>query len=287
MGLRVGLVEGRPVGDLVTAPTACMMRFSFRSSALCCTSASSLDAANAERLANEYGARSASLDKLAEEVAAADIVITCAGASGLLVPADMVGDRSDHPIALIDLALPHDIDPDAGSLPGATLIDLAALADELHASPAGKEVLAVRDIVTQEVAAFLSARRQSAVTPTVVALRTMAADVVASEIARLEGRLPDLDDKQRGEITQTVRRVVDKLLHAPTVRVKQLAAEPGGAGYADALRTLFDLDPETVARVSRADGADRPPVGAVTGLAAPGPTSTMKNTENARNRGRA
>ena len=50
-----------------------------------------------------------------------------------------------------------------------------------------------------------------------------------------------------------MRRVVDKLLHAPTVRVKQLAAEPGGAGYADALRTLFDLDPETVAAVSRAE----------------------------------
>ena len=57
------------------------------------------------------------------------------------------------------------------------------------------------------------------------------------------------------EITQTVRRVVDKLLHAPTVRVKQLAGEPGGAGYADALRELFDLDPQTVAAVSRADTA--------------------------------
>lgn len=83
----------------------------------------------------------------------------------------------------------------------------------------------------------------------------MAADVVAGEIARLEGRLPGLDDKHRAEITQTVKRVVDKLLHAPTVRVKQLAAEPGGAGYADALRTLFDLDQETVASVSRAENS--------------------------------
>ena len=84
----------------------------------------------------------------------------------------------------------------------------------------------------------------------------MAADVVAGEIARLDGRLPDLDDKQRAEITQTVRRVVDKLLHAPTVRVKQLAGEPGGAGYADALRELFDLDPQAVAAVSRAELTD-------------------------------
>jgi glutamyl-tRNA reductase len=111
----------------------------------------------------------------------------------------------------------------------------------------------VRRIVSDEVAAFGAAQRAARITPTVVALRTMAADVVASEMARLEGRLPGLDDKYRAEITQTVRRVVDKLLHAPTVRVKQLAAEPGGAGYADALRTLFDLDPETVVSVTRAD----------------------------------
>jgi glutamyl-tRNA reductase len=83
-----------------------------------------------------------------------------------------------------------------------------------------------------------------------VALRAMAADVVAGELARLDGRLPGLDDKQRAEIGQTVRRVVDKLLHAPTVRAKQLAGEPGGAGYADALRELFDLDPQAVAAVS-------------------------------------
>jgi glutamyl-tRNA reductase len=113
----------------------------------------------------------------------------------------------------------------------------------------------VRRIVADEVAAFGAAQRAARITPTVVALRSMAADVVAGEIARLEGRLPGLDDKHRAEITQTVKRVVDKLLHAPTVRVKQLAAEPGGAGYADALRTLFDLDQETVASVSRTENS--------------------------------
>ncbi|MEI7055984.1 glutamyl-tRNA reductase [Nocardioides sp. CCNWLW239] len=209
--------------------------------------------ANAERLAQEYAARATSLDKLAEEVAAADIVITCAGASGLLVPADMVGDRSSRPVALIDLALPHDIDPAAGALPGVTLIDLAALADELHASPAGREVLAVRDIVTQEVAAFLSARRQSAVTPTVVALRSMATGVVDTEMERLDNKLPDLDEATRAEVLRTVRRVADKLLHEPTVRVKELANESGAVSYAAALAELFALDPEAVSAVTRAD----------------------------------
>jgi glutamyl-tRNA reductase len=168
-------------------------------------------------------------------------------------------------LALLDLAMPRDIDAAVHRLLGVRLVDIESLAEASADAPMAADVDQVRGIVSDEVAAFSAAQRAAHITPTVVALRTMAADLVASEIARLDGRLPDLDDKQRGEITQTVRRVVDKLLHAPTVRVKQLAAEPGGAGYADALRTLFDLDPETVASVSRAEN----------------------NNENAKNRGRA
>jgi glutamyl-tRNA reductase len=168
-------------------------------------------------------------------------------------------------LALLDLAMPRDIDAAVHRLLGVRLVDLESLAEASADAPMAADVDQVRRIVSDEVAAFGAAQRAAHITPTVVALRAMAADVVANEITRLDGRLPDLDDKQRGEITQTVRRVVDKLLHAPTVRVKQLAAEPGGAGYADALRTLFDLDPETVAAVSRAEN----------------------NTENAKNRGRA
>jgi len=168
-------------------------------------------------------------------------------------------------LALLDLAMPRDIDAAVHRLLGVRLVDIESLAEASADAPMAADVDQVRCIVSDEVAAFGAAQRAAHITPTVVALRAMAADVVANEIARLDGRLPDLDDKQRGEITQTVRRVVDKLLHAPTVRVKQLAAEPGGAGYADALRTLFDLDPETVASVLRAEN----------------------NTENAKNRGRA
>ena len=154
---------------------------------------------------------------------------------------------------LLDLAMPRDIDAGAHRLAGVRLVDIESLADASADAPMAADVDQVRRIVADEVAAFGAAQRAAHITPTVVALRAMAADVVANEIARLDGRLPELDDKQRGEITQAVRRVVDKLLHAPTVRVKQLAAEPGGAGYADALRTLFYLDPETVAAVSRAE----------------------------------
>ncbi|MEU4109261.1 glutamyl-tRNA reductase [Streptomyces sp. NPDC027717] len=165
-------------------------------------------------------------------------------------------------VFLLDLAMPRDIDAAVHRLAGVRLVDIESLADASADAPMASDVDQVRRIVSDEVAAFGAALRAAHITPTVVALRTMAADVVAAEIARLDGRLPGLDDRQRGEIRQTVHRVVDKLLHAPTVRVKQLAAEPGGTGYADALRTLFDLDPETVAAVSRAvdntDEKDRP-----------------------------
>ncbi|MFC8097223.1 glutamyl-tRNA reductase [Streptomyces sp. NPDC057363] len=163
--------------------------------------------------------------------------------------------RPQPVLFLLDLAMPRDIDAAVHRLAGARLVDIESLADASADAPMAADVDMVRRIVGDEVAAFGAAQRAAHITPTVVALRSMAADVVAGEIARLEGRLPSLDDKHRAEITQTVKRVVDKLLHAPTVRVKQLAAEPGGAGYADALRTLFDLDPETVASVSRAENS--------------------------------
>ncbi|MEU3826014.1 glutamyl-tRNA reductase [Streptomyces sp. SID486] len=173
-----------------------------------------------------------------------------------------VAERPAPFLFLLDLAMPRDIDAAAHRLAGVRLVDIESLAEASADAPMAADVDQVRRIVSDEVAAFGAAQRAAHITPTVVALRTMAADVVAGEIARLDGRLPDLDERQRGEIRQAVHRVVDKLLHAPTVRVKQLAAEPGGAGYADALRTLFDLDPETVAAVSRAvdstDEKDRP-----------------------------
>lgn len=166
---------------------------------------------------------------------------------------DPVPVRPEPVLFLLDLAMPRDVDAAAHRLAGVRLVDIESLAEASADAPMAADVDQVRRIVSDEVAAFGAAQRAAHITPTVVALRAMAADVVAGEIARLDGRLPGLDDKHRAEITQTVRRVVDKLLHAPTVRVKQLAAEPGGAGYADALRTLFDLDQETVASVSRAE----------------------------------
>lgn len=218
----------------------------------------------AERLAQILGepggagvaARAVPMDAVGGELTRADVVVSCTGATGLVLTGAQVlratqGRKGG--LSLLDLAMPRDIDGAAHRIDGVRFVDIESLAEASADAPMAADVDQVRGIVSDEVAAFGAAQRAATITPTVVALRTMAADVVAGEITRLDGRLPGLDEKQRAEITQTVRRVVDKLLHAPTVRVKQLAAEPGGAGYADALRTLFDLDPEAVAAVSRAD----------------------------------
>ncbi len=121
--------------------------------------------------------------------------------------------------------------------------------------PAGAaDVAAVRRIVAQELAAFLQADRAASVAPTVVALRAKAATVVDAELARLERRLGGaLDERTRREIAQTMGRIADKLLHGPTMRVKELAGVPGAESYESALRVLFELDPEAVQAVGRPD----------------------------------
>jgi len=213
-------------------------------------------AANADRLAAEYDARPASLSDLPQTLTDADLVITCTGSNGILIDLDMVRSaRPDTaPLAVVDLALPHDVDPAVGALPEVTLVTLADLADELRDSVAGNEIDGVRHIVGQEVTAFLNARRQASVTPTVVALRSMATAVVEAEMDRLASRLPELDEVARTEVLQSVRRVADKLLHQPTVRVKELANETGAVSYATALAELFALDPEAVDAVTRPEG---------------------------------
>ncbi|GAB2971429.1 glutamyl-tRNA reductase [Nocardioides montaniterrae] len=208
----------------------------------------------ATRLASQYGGVAVPLSDLVDELAQADIVISCTGATGIVVTADMVAQarlEATRPLALIDLALPHDIDPATADHVGITRVDLTILAEALHDSAAGAEVQEVRRILAEEVTSFLAARRQASVTPTVVALRSMATSVVDAEMTRLESRLTHLDPIVLAEVRQTVRRVADKLLHAPTVRVKELANEQGAVSYAAALAELFALDPEAVDAVTR------------------------------------
>ena len=213
-------------------------------------------AANAERLALSLEGRGVGLDAVAAELGTADVLITSTGATGLVVEHDVVAKavaaRGGRPLAVIDLALPRDVDPLVRTLPGVTLVDLETLQTALAGSEAAAGVEAARDIVREEVGTFLTWQLASRVQPTVVALRSRADEVVAAELTRLESRLPELDEATRAELQQTVRRVVQTLLHTPTVRVKELTESPVGLSYADALRELFGLDREAPAAVTAA-----------------------------------
>jgi glutamyl-tRNA reductase len=214
---------------------------------------SSRTPASAARLADSLGGRQADLEQLPQELTTADVLVTCTGATGTVIGIDVVSTalagRGDRPLVIVDLALPRDVEPAVAALPGVHVVDLAMLQGERVAHPgrpvagsvAADDVAAAHALVELETSLLRAERQAAAVAPTVSALRSQAAGVVDAELLRLSTRLPDLDARARSEIARTVRRVVDKLLHEPTVRVKELASAPGGTDYADALRALFGL----------------------------------------------
>jgi glutamyl-tRNA reductase len=198
--------------------------------------------ARAQRLAGILGGRVAPLDAVADEIAQADMLISSTGATGLVVEAVDVRPRGGRTLAVLDLALPRDVDPSVSLMTDVHYIDLEVLRSS-GAMVSDEEVAAASAIVASELRAYLENQQALAVAPTVTALRARAAQVVDGELSRLDQRLPGLDADLRAELATAVRRAVDKVLHAPTVRVKELAATPEGNAYAAALRELFDLDP--------------------------------------------
>jgi glutamyl-tRNA reductase len=228
--------------------------------------------ARAQRLAHKIGesgvpSEALSLDRLPDALADADVVVSCTGAVSPVVSlADVhqalvaaprsaskkATDEAAHPLVICDLGMPRDVDPAVAGLPGVWVVDVDRVQHEPSAHAAAADVDAARRIVATEVAGYLAGQRIAEVTPTVTALRQRAADVVEAELLRLDNRLPGLESAEREEVARTVRRVVDKLLHAPTVRIKQLASAPGGDSYAEALRELFELDQTAVDAVATA-----------------------------------
>lgn len=200
----------------------------------------------ARRLADAIGAEARPLAELDAALQQTDLIVTCTGARDVFLDAGhLVGTPV---VGVVDLALPADVSENVAEA-GVVLVNLSRLvADQPdHASRA--EVEAARALVSGEVNDFLGVRRAAQVAPTVVALRSMASEVVSAELARLDGRAPELTERERQEVHRTVRRVVDKLLHQPTVRVQELSANSESMDYAAALRELFALDPQTIAAV--------------------------------------
>jgi len=204
----------------------------------------------AERLAAAVGGSAVSLADLPAVLQSTDVLVTCTGAKTMSIGrTELAGTPV---VGVVDLALPADVAPDVTEL-GIELVNLDRLVSDQTESASAAEVELARDLVRTEVGDFLGVRRSSHVTPTVVALRTMASSVMAAELERLDAKLPELGERERAEVQRTVQRIVDKLLHQPTVRVQELAAGPDTVDYAAALRELFALHPQSVAAVMSTD----------------------------------
>lgn len=206
----------------------------------------------AERLAGhamEAGVQAEAIDfaDRARVLADVDLAISATGAQDFTLTKDDI--PAGHNLMMVDLSLPRDIDDAVMEHEGVTLINIERLSNSLEA--ADTEVaggtdpqVAARKIVREELEAYSSAQRVREVVPAVAALRRRAADVVECELGRLQQKSPELTDEQIGDVSQALKRVVDKLLHEPTVRAKKLAANSGTVSHETALQELFGLQLE-------------------------------------------
>ncbi|SMX76634.1 glutamyl-tRNA reductase /hydroxymethylbilane synthase [Brevibacterium sp. 239c] len=216
----------------------------------------------AERLVAEVGGRARELTSriLAEEIADADLIVSCTGAREVVVTReDIQAGLSQNPKgaankAFVDLALPHDIDPSVREFEHVALFGLGEIQTMLTSSANQRDtavvetVEAVRAIIAEELTKLESGAKERSVAPTVTALRTHAKDVLAAETKRLEKKIgAEVDDKAFAEIRKSLHRVAEKLIHTPTVKVKELAVTNSDIDYAQALMQLFDLPTNKVA----------------------------------------
>jgi glutamyl-tRNA reductase len=186
-------------------------------------------------------------DELEREIARADVVVSSTTASGYVLDAETV-ERARHGrrILFIDLAVPRDLDPAIHELDGCYLYDIDDLDAIVAETLVGRRSEAERaeSIVAAEAEKFHEWQASLEIVPAIASLRARAEEIREQELARAEAVLGRLDDSQRRAIEAVTSRIVDKLLHMPTVRLKQAAAAADGVVYAEAVRHLFGLGEE-------------------------------------------
>jgi glutamyl-tRNA reductase len=203
--------------------------------------------ARAEQLAERAGGRAVTLDGLPEALASADLLLTSTGSSSVVLTATdldrVLAARRSRPLLIVDLGMPRDVDPAVADLPGVSLLgldDVEAFV-EARLDERRREVVPVRAIVAEEVGRWVEAVTARHATPTVAALRRRAEDVRVAELDRYRNRLAGLEPPEREAVEALTRSLLGKLLHDPTVRLKDAAGSAKGDRLAGALRELFDL----------------------------------------------
>jgi glutamyl-tRNA reductase len=203
--------------------------------------------ARGDALAKRLDARAIELDRVVEELPTVDIVVCSTAAPELILEASAVSDairaRRGRPLLLVDLAVPRDIDPALAALDGCFVYDVDDLGAVVDASLAGRRAEAGRAerIVTAEAERFNEWHASLSVVPAITSLRERAEAIRLAELSRVSGRLGDLSDRERRVVEAMTAQIVNKLLHLPTVRMKEAAAGADGVVYADVVRHLFGL----------------------------------------------
>ena len=245
-GRRALLVGAGSMGSLAAA--------TLRAADVAEIAASSRTPESARRLTSALCGMHVPLCEIAGLLDTYDVVVTAVGAHEPVLDVDTVAPasrrRSGRPLVIVDLGMPHNVEPAVAELPGVILVDLETIRRHARAYPVAEDVNGAAVLVAGEVETYLTTRRALSAAPTIAALRSHADDVVAAELRRLLPRV-DVDAATWAEVERTVRRTVDKLLHAPTVRVRERAADPDGRDYARILRDLFELDPRVPEALSR------------------------------------
>jgi glutamyl-tRNA reductase len=199
-----------------------------------------------EALADRVGARLVGMDDLGAELALADVVVSCTGAGTFVVTGAAVAaarGRSGAPLLVVDIALPRDVEPAVADIPGVVLRDLDDLKTWANRGleKRSAEVSQVRSIVGEEIERFVLEQAQRQASPLIAQLREAVESIRVSEIERMSGRTAGFDEDQLAVVDAITRGIVAKLLHNPSVRLREAAGTPQGERLAAAVRDLFDL----------------------------------------------
>ena len=204
----------------------------------------------AQELADLFKVEALPFEELPSVIATSDILISSTTAPQAVIDRDMVegaiGDRSGRPLFIVDIAVPRDVDPTVGEVPGVVLRDIDDLRGVVEAGRGSRmlEVSKVEDLIAAEVERFVAWERATEVGPTISSLISRAEVIRDEEVARMQARLAELSPDERHAVDQLLSRIIAKLLHVPIYKAKELASSKQGSLYLAALRELFELDDE-------------------------------------------
>ncbi len=201
----------------------------------------------AEALANKIGARVSDFESLENELSTADVVLACTGAGGVIIDHELlarVRQGVSTPILVVDIALPRDVAASVAELPGVTLRDLDNLSDwaQRGIDKRSSEVGQVREIIGEEVKRFLLDQTQRQAAPLVAQLREVVESIRTAEMERFDSALAEMTPEQRELVESISHGIINKMLHAPSVRLREAAGTPQGERLSAAVRDLFSLD---------------------------------------------